>query len=181
MARTVSITKESLLAAAFELTAREGKASLTARKLAVEAGCSTQPIFRVYKSMDELTEEVFAKAIDYFGKFCAEYQASSDVPFVNLGMAYISFAQQNKELFRMLFVSEERYGRSLYELLNGSNGFVKEQIIYAAKLGCKNPEDLFMKMWMFIHGSACMSLTDDYDLDVTATKTLLEETEKVFA
>lgn len=181
MARTVSVTKQNLMDAAFSLTSREGIESLTARKLAVEAGCSTQPIFRVYKSMDELCEEVFVMAAEAFGEYCYNYPDSSSVPFVNLGMAYISFAQQNKQLFRMLFISEKRYGRSLYELLNGNRGFVKEQILYAAKLGCKNPEDLFMKMWMFIHGSACMSLTDDYDLDKAATQTLLEETEKVFA
>ena len=181
MARTVSITKESLLEAAIELLKREGMQALTARKLAKEANCSTQPIFRVYSSMEELNADVFEIVASIFSKHCSEYPKTSNVPFVDLGLAYISFAGQQKELFRILFVSDERYGHSLYELLNGETGFLKEQIALAASSGCRDSETLFMKMWMLIHGSACMSLTGDYDLDTDATKKLLEDAERVFA
>ena len=180
MARTVSITKQTLLDAAVNIVKTEGAAALTARRLAKEAGCSTQPIFRVYSGMEPLCEEVFGIACNIYSDYCAGYERVSDVPFVDLGLAYISFAQTNKELFRMLFVSENRYGKSLYELLNGENGFVKEQISNAVKSGCKDGQGLFMKMWMFIHGSACMSLTGDYDLDIESTRTLLEEAERAF-
>ena len=37
-----------------------------------------------------------------------------------------------------------------------------------------------MRMWIFIHGSACMSLTDDYDLKEEETVKLLEEFYRVF-
>jgi len=181
MARTISITKQTLLDSAVELLKREGMQSLTARKLAAEAGCSTQPIFRVYSSMDELNAEVFDIVAGMFSDYCDNYSKSSDLPFVDLGLAYISFAQKNKELFRVLFVSDDRYGKSLYELLNGKNGYLKNQIALDSKTGCKDPQGLFMKMWMVIHGSACMSLTGDYDLGEMATKTLLEEIERVFA
>ena len=40
--------------------------------------------------------------------------------------------------------------------------------------GCPDPGDLFMKMWIFIHGAACMSLTGDYDLTDQQTMQLLE-------
>jgi len=181
MARTVSVTKQNLLDAAIELLKREGMESLTARKLAKEAGCSTQPIFRVYQNMEELNAEVFGIVAGMFSDYCASYPQTSNVPFVNLGLAYIGFAAENKELFRVLFVSDERYGKSLYELLNGTNGYLKEQITYAAMSGSSDPQGLFMKMWMLIHGSACMSLTGDYDLDTVATQKLLEEAERVFA
>lgn len=181
MARTVSVTKQNLLDAAVELLKREGMEALTARKLAKEAGCSTQPIFRVYQNMEELNEEVFGIVAGMFSDYCMEYPQTSNVPFVNLGLAYIGFASDNKELFRLLFVSDNRYGHSLYELLNGSNGYLKEQITLASMAGSADPQGLFMKMWMLIHGSACMSLTGDYDLDTAATQKLLEEAERVFA
>ena len=181
MPRTISITKESLIEASISLLKREGLSSLTARKLAKEAGCSTQPIFRAYQNMDELYEDVFNVSAGIFNDHCASFPKTSTVPFVNLGLAYISFAQSNKEIFRLLFLSDNRYGKSLLELLNGETGFLKEQIAAAKEQGCNDPQGLFMKMWMLIHGSACMSLTDDYDLDTDATRALLEETEKVFA
>lgn len=181
MPRTISITKENLIDASIELLKKEGASALTARKLAKEAGCSTQPIFRAYQNMDELYRDVYSKSADIFSDHCASYPNSSSVPFVNLGLAYIDFAQNNKEMFRLLFLSPERYGRSLVELLNGNTGFLKSQISAANESGCSDPQGLFMKMWMLIHGSACMCLTDDYDLDTEATKNLLEEAERVFA
>ena len=181
MPRTISITKESLIDASIELLKREGMGALTARKLAKEAGCSTQPIFRAYQNMEELYEDVFSVCAKLFSDHCASYPHKSDVLFVNLGLAYISFAQTNKEIFRLLFLSDNRYGRSLVELLNGETGFLKEQIAAANAQGSKDPQGLFMKMWMLIHGSACMSLTDDYDLDIESTQKLLEDAERVFA
>ena len=181
MPRTISITKESLVEAAVNLLKREGMDALTARKLAKEAGCSTQPIFRAYQNMDELNADVFGVCAKLFSDHCSSYPADSKVPFVNLGLAYISFAQTNKQVFRLLFLSDNRYGRSLVELLNGETGFLKEQIASARAEGASDPQGLFMKMWMLIHGSACMSLTDDYDLDIAATRKLLEDAERVFA
>ena len=181
MPRTISITKESLVEAAVSLLKREGMDALTARKLAKEAGCSTQPIFRAYQNMDELNADVFGVCAKIFSDHCSNYPSDSKVPFVNLGLAYISFAQTNKQVFRLLFLSDNRYGRSLVELLNGETGFLKEQIAQARAEGASDPQGLFMKMWMLIHGSACMSLTDDYDLDINDTRKLLEDAERVFA
>ena len=65
MARKESITKDMLLEVAFELVKEEGIDNLTARKLAAKAGCSTQPIFRTYKNMEEVAEDVFDKANEY--------------------------------------------------------------------------------------------------------------------
>lgn len=180
MARKESITKTMLLEAAFEMVKEEGIENLTARKLANKTGCSTQPIFRTYKNMEEVTEEVFHKAMDYYNEYYKNYRKTSGVPFVDLGMAYIAFAQNNKNLFKLLFVSEQRFGHSLYEILNGELQFVGHEINKAKNSGCKNPSGLFMQMWIFIHGAACMSLTGDYDLDENETKKLLADSYEAF-
>lgn len=78
-------------------------------------------------------------------------------------------------LFRVLFLSKERYGQSLYELLNGQDGKFKTEIARAQEAGAKDPGELFMKMWIFIHGAACMTITGDYDLPEAETKRLLLE------
>lgn len=180
MARTVSVTKEDLVNAAVNIVKTEGADALTARRLAKEANCSTQPIFRIYKGMDEVFGEVFDIIAGFYSDYCLNFESKSEVPFVDLGLTYISFAQEYKELFRMLFLSSDRRGKSLYELLNTEHGFVKEQISKAAAAGCKDGQGLFMKMWIFIHGSACMSLTDDYDLDMKSTQDLLEASGRAF-
>lgn len=164
MARKESVTKEMIIENAFELARQEGIINVTARKLAAKMGCSTQPIFRVYENMNELWAEVYQKAIVFFANYYANNEVQLDTPFIQLGISYINFAREEKKIFDLLFLSEHRNGRSLYELLNGETGAISKEINKAVANGCENPSGLFMKMWIFIHGCACMVLTGDFDL-----------------
>ncbi len=184
MARKETITKDTILETAFAMTREEGFLSVTARKVAAKAGCSTQPIFRVYKNMEELWDAVYLKAASFFQDYYELYPRVGKIPFTNLGMAYIAFAREEKHLFELLFVSESFMGsqkKSMYELLNGDRGNVVYEINLARVQGCKDPGELFMKMWIFIHGAACMTLTGDYDLTDTETLKLLEQSYAAFA
>ena len=180
MARKETITKEDIVQAAFAILQEEGIEQVTARKLAAKANCSTQPIFRVYKNMEELTEELFGRACEFFHEYYAQMPRQTVTPFVNLGYAYIKFAGEHNKLFEFVFLSQNRFGRSLYDLVNGSAGYVGKEIQAAATQGCKNASDLFMKMWIFIHGAACMSLTGDYDLSESETIQLLKDSYQAF-
>ncbi len=180
MARKETITKSDILNAAFEMTREGGFSQVSARTLAAKAGCSTQPIFRVYKNMEELGEEVFEKAIDCFGSYYDSFPKDNNTPFVNLGLAYIQFAQEEVQLFRLLFLSEDRHGKRLLDMLNGQNSAVVKEINSAKLSGCKDPSGMFMKMWIFIHGAACMALTGDYDLPEAETVKLLEQSYQAF-
>lgn len=180
MPRKETITKKEIAAAAFRMARKEGIEVVTARKLAGAAGCSTQPIFRVYQNMEEVQAEVLEQAILFFDEFYDNYPKSQSAPFVNLGLAYISFAQKERNLFRTMFLSENRNGKSLYELLNGKHGNVLQEIGKAKAEGCKDPQGLFMKMWIFIHGAACMAITGDYDLGITETVGQLVDAYRAF-
>ena len=180
MARKESITIQNILDAAFEMTREEGFEAVTARKLAAKAGCSTQPIFRVYKNMEELGADLFARAEEYFETFYKEHEKSCTTPFVNLGMAYVEFAWKETNLFRLLFLQTERYGKSFYEILNGKEGFVVKEISKAKEEGCKDPSGMFIQMWMLIHGAACMATTGDYDLGREETIATLEGAYQAF-
>lgn len=183
MARKETITIERILDTAFAMTREEGFSNVTARRVAAKAGCSTQPIFRVYKNMDELWQAVYEKAAVFFQDYYSLYPRMGKAPFANLGMAYIAFAREEKHLFELLFVSGDKsIGRkSMYELLNGNVGNVVYEINLARVSGCADPQGLFMKMWIFIHGAACMSLTGDYDLSDVQTLELLERSYEEFA
>lgn len=181
MARKETITREFLFEAAFQMLREEGMENITARKLAVKAGCSTQPIFRLYSNMDELWQALFERAIEYFEEYHNCAQSYAAVPFVNLGMTYIRFAAEEKHLFQMLFLSEQKYGKSFYEILDGSMQTVEKEIDKAKSDGCKNPEELFRNMWTFIHGSACMIITGDYEREPEETVSLLKTVYNSFA
>ena len=180
MARKETITMQMILDTAFAMTREEGFSNVTARRVAAKAGCSTQPIFRVYKNMDELWNAVYNRAAAFFQDYYGIYPRIGKAPFVNLGMAYISFAREEKHLFELLFVTSGQARKSMYELLNGTAGNVVYEINMAVSQGCSDPSDMFMKMWIFIHGAACMTLTGDYDLTEVQTRELLENSYQAF-
>ena len=181
MARKETVTKQMILDAAFEMAGTNGYREVTARKLASHIGCSTQPIFRVYKNMEELWDAVYEKAVTFFQDYCSRYPRMAHVPFVSLGMAYIAFAREEGRLFELLFLSQRGNRRSMYDLLNGSDGNVLYEIDRARAEGCGRPEEVFMRMWIFIHGSACMTLTGDYDLSKAETLSVLKQVYGQFA
>ena len=181
MARKETITIQNILDTAFAMTREEGMSNVTARKVAAKVGCSTQPIFRVYKNMEELWTAVYQKAAEFFGDYYRLYPQIGKTPFSNLGMAYIAFAREERNLFELLFVSNEPWKKSMYELLNGEDGNIVHEINLARVMECPNPSVMFMKMWIFIHGAACMTLTGDYDLTDVETKDLLEKSYEAFA
>ncbi len=182
MSRKATITQKEIVNAAFKITRKEGFEQITSRKLAAAAGCSTQPIFRIYDSMDGLKKDVYDRTVTYYEDFCNGFPKTHDTPFVDLGLAYIGFAQKTPNLFRLLFLSEHTEGtKSMYDLVNGSKDSVVSQVERAAARGASAPEQLFMKLWIFIHGAACMAVTGDYDLSPEESAAMLESAYQSFA
>ena len=81
MARKETITLQMISDTAFAMTREEGFSNVTARKVAAKAGCSTQPIFRVYKNMDELWDAVYRRAAQYFQDYYSLYPRIGKAPF----------------------------------------------------------------------------------------------------
>ena len=165
MARKEQISKQMILDGAFELLKEEGVEMLTARKLAAHIGCSTQPIFRVYKNMDELTAEVFDKAKAYYEDFCVNFERGHDTPFVDLGLCYIQFAKDELNLFKLLFLTRHSDENTMYDLVNGADhGFVIKELKRIKNLDMNKAGDIFMKVFVFMHGMACMAISGELDL-----------------
>lgn len=180
MARKEVVTKNRIRESAFLMLKEYGISEITARKLADYAGCSTQPIFRNYLNMDDCIKDVYEDALLYFDKFYDEFDKGSHVPFVNLGLAYISFAEKEPNIFNYLFMQKNKYDMNLYSIINGRTGAVLDEMNKAREEGVTQPEQIFMKMWMLIHGAACMVITGDYDLTSTQTRLQLEDAYKAF-
>ncbi|MCR5102818.1 MAG: TetR/AcrR family transcriptional regulator [Butyrivibrio sp.] len=182
MSRKATITQKEIVNAAFKITKKEGFDQITSRKLAAAAGCSTQPIFRIYDGMDDLKKDVYDKTAAYYLDYYNNYNKTHDTPFVDLGLAYIGFAQKYPYLFRLLFISDAAdYTKSMYDLVNGSDENVVKEIKKAAERGAVNAEQLFMKMWIFIHGAGCMAVTGDYDLEEEDSVAMLTSAYNSFA
>ena len=174
------ITKQDIIDAGIQLIRENGISSVNARSLAKSLNCSTKPLFRVYKNMEELGEDLFENAVDYFEAFYKKTPKRREVPFVDLGMIYIKFAEKEKNLFKMLFLQTNRHGKSFYEIVNGKGGYVMKEIAKAKEDGCKDPSGMFARMWILIHGAACMTITGDYDMGEAETALMLQDVYAAF-
>ena len=58
----VKITKDAILKSAFNLTRKYGLDYVTAKSLAKDLHCSTQPIYWVFENMENLRKEIIVEA-----------------------------------------------------------------------------------------------------------------------
>ena len=59
--KSTTITQEAIIDTAFEMVRKEGFGVLSARSIAKQIGCSTQPIYCCYKNMGDLKIWVISK------------------------------------------------------------------------------------------------------------------------
>lgn len=71
MARKKTITREQILAAAYEVAATDGFTRFTARNIANKMNCSTQPIYLEFKNMDDLRQALFEQIYDHYNMKCS--------------------------------------------------------------------------------------------------------------
>lgn len=154
----IRFTREAVLSAASRIVRREGHAALNARAVARELGGSTQPIFRLFTGMEELHSAVRQQSIDAFFTVMRADMAASPTPFLAMCLYYLHYAQQEPELFRLLFmcdrVSDGSYEReqsdyaALFQLMADSMGITVAQA-----------EALYSRVWVFTHGLAVAIVT----------------------
>ncbi len=157
-------TKNEITNASLNVIRKEGLSGLTARALAMELGCSVKPIFGLFKNMEEVQQEVI-KAADtlYQGYLKEDMEKGEYPPYKASGMAYIRFAKEEKELFKLLFMRDrsvekieenEKEIRPLLQLIQKDIG-MSEQEAYT----------FHVEMWIFVHGMATIIATNYLDLD----------------
>lgn len=153
MPRKFMFTKEEIIASALNLTRKGGISALTARALAAELGSSSRPIFGLFKNMEEVQQEVFKAADALYQSYIMKGMESGKYPpYKGIGMAYIQFAGEEKELFKLLFMHDRSQG-NVEEVNEAVKPFVE---LLQKKMGL-NKEDaylLHLEMWMYVHGIA---------------------------
>ncbi len=158
-------TKEEVVAAAIKIVREEGAGALTARTLGKGLGSSACPIFTLFSGMEEVQKAVLEGANALYEEYLRQDMQSGEYPpYKASGMAYIRFAKEEKELFKLLFmrdrstetVTEDRESiRPLLELLKGNLGLDEEKAYL-----------FHLEMWVYVHGIATMLATNYLQWDM---------------
>ncbi len=159
----VKISRQEIVKTALALVQRDGVSALNARNIAKELGCSTQPIFSNFRAMDDLQKEVVLSAYKRYYDFLQKEVESGKYPqYKAFGMAYIRFADEERELFKLLFMCDRRDKDFLptqdfddsVKMIMQANSLTKEQA-----------ELMHLEMWALVHGIATMLATSFLSLD----------------
>ena len=107
MPRHYMFTREQVLDAALTLTRQRGIGALTARALGEQLGTSPKPIFSHFDSMEAVQAAVSqAAAQEYSRRIETAMHAGAYPPYKASGMAYMRFALEERELFKLLFMRD---------------------------------------------------------------------------
>ena len=158
-------TREQIVAAALEVTRKNGITGLTARGLAAELGSSAKPIFGLFQNMEEVQREVVSAANTLYQSYIKKGMADNKFPpYKASGIAYIQFAKEEKELFKLLFMcdrTDEKIEENREEIRPILDLIMKN-------LGIDENEAYFfhLELWLYVHGIATMIATNYLEWDI---------------
>ena len=156
MPKSTTITKEIIIKTAFEIARKEGFAVLSARNIAKQIGCSTQPIYWSYKNMDDLKAEVCQKALSHLKNTMCQYKKTGN-SFLDLGLGYIRIAHTEPALFKAFYMDNIMQiqmtdiipeNKEVIELMKNTEDF--------KKMSDEEIKNIFFKSWMLVHGIASL-------------------------
>ena len=160
----IKITKDEIINTAVGIVRMSGAQAINARNIASLLNCSTQPIFSNFAPMDELRLAVVQKA-DMLcqGYMQLEVESGKFPPYKANGMAYIRFAKEERELFKLLYMRD----RSNEAIPEGSGLTDEMETLVHNNTGLEGDDvKLFhLEMWAYVHGIATMFATGFLDLD----------------
>ena len=170
----VKITKDEIINAALEIVRINGEQAINARSIAATLNCSTQPVFSNFSSMESLRLAVAQRA----DLLCREYirrevESGEYPPYKASGLAYIRYAKEERELFKLLYMCD-RFGEPLPE---GNQIHNDMEMIVQKNTGMdEQSSKLFhLEMWAFVHGIATMFATGFLDLDWELVSRMLSD------
>lgn len=157
-------TRQEIIAAALKLTRKGGMSALTARALGTELGSSSRPVFGLFKNMEEVQQEVIKAANELYQSYLKEdMECGKYPPYKASGMAYIRFAREEKQLFKLLFMRDRSH-----EKMEDNRAEIQpllEIIRQQLGLGEEDAYCFHLEMWFYVHGIAAMLATSYLEMD----------------
>lgn len=170
----VKISKQEIIDAGIELIRRGGEECLNAREIAKLLGISTQPIFSNFENMYALRAEIINEANNIYEEYSKKEMQSGKYPIYKAsGMAYIKFAKEEGQLFKLLFMRDRagedteestQFGDSVIDIVKNNTGLDMD----TAKL-------FHLEVWSFVHGIATMIVTGYFDVDMSLVDKMVSD------
>lgn len=154
-------TREEIIEAAVSLLDREGVYALTTRNIGKELGSSARPIFTVFKNMEDLNGDLRQAVMKKYNDCVIKAQGYTPA-FKKYGMQMVLFATEKPNLYRYLFMRENKNAHSfddLFDNLGETAGFCIDVIERDYELTDEKARVLFENVWIYTFGIATLCAT----------------------
>ena len=170
------ISKEMIVDTAFAIVQEEGAEKMTARSISERLGCSTQPVLYYFSTVEAIKKLVYKKADEYHSAYIMSMEKDYGDPLMAIGMNYIRFAIEERNLFRFLFQSNEFSGAGLLELIE----LEELQLVFAAlqqelEVSAEDARTIFSTLFIFVHGYASLYANNNMVYDEESAAKALDK------
>lgn len=171
------VTKEMILEKSFKIVRKSGIDAVTARSVAKEVGCSIQPIFSQFATMEELRFGTFEYISEHL---MADIMTFKDAPdfLPRCSMWVIRLARKEPHLFHLLYLSNNYTSSNLLEVMMTyeSNHKILDTLMEVYGLDREACKDVLIKGFLFLHGIATMISTNHMDFTDEEVASMMKET-----
>ncbi|OCA96679.1 TetR/AcrR family transcriptional regulator [Clostridium beijerinckii] len=162
MPPSTKITKEMILETGYELVITTGIESVNSRSIAKMLGCSTQPIFSQFPSMEELKQGIHDLACKKFEHdvFC---QDNSDSFMRSSYLKVIDLAKNQKNIFKLIYLSENCIGENFINTRMNfeSNKKIWHEIKLKYQINDNECSDILERISLLVQGIATVIATSN--------------------
>ena len=168
------ITKNMVADASFELVRASGHENLNARTISERLGCSTQPVLYSFKTVDEIREAAYALADRFHTAFIMPKETDAN-PMLALGLNYVRFGHEEKNLFRFLFQTDKFGGKDVNALMGDPElSGILEVMAQGLRVGKARAGEMFLTFFCAAHGLASLLANNSMEYDEAQCRKMLE-------
>lgn len=170
-------TETAILEAARDLLAEGGLDALSMRAVASRVGLSATAIYHWFEGKEDLVDRVvqhgFQRSEAYMWKAIEDLPPGSMERVAALGEAYIRFALENREYFKIIFAIQTPAPRQI-EDVPGQGGYrvLRQCVVEAMEAGNirqAEPDLVVLYLWSIVHGLVTIFMAcDPHELLVDA-------------
>ena len=160
------ITKDMIVEAGLKIIRGEGSESLNVRRVAALLECSTQPVMYHFKTVGELKEAVYRLADELHTGYIMTPDPAAGSPMLSIGLRYIQFAAEEKELFRFLFQTDKFQNVGFDQLMQSEElSVIIEPLCAATGLTEQQAREVFSTLFISVHGAASLIANNSVSFD----------------
>ena len=170
----VKVTKKMVADASFEVIRASGHENLNVRTISEYLGCSTQPVLYSFKTVDEIREAAYEIADGYHTEFIMPKDTDKN-PMLALGLNYVRFGQEEKNLFRFLFQTNKFGGKDVAVLMSDPElSEIMGIMVEGLNVETEEAKEMFLTFFCVAHGMASLLANNSMEYDEGQCKKMLE-------